>query len=113
LIMKYLILLIPTVSFAQNDSMFYDTGELMNISYYNESGIMKSRNYYYKTGEFKGTTFYDIHGVLRDGYTLNEKGDTINKSSVPLSNAQPKKDLSGIVWEKKKSGVSIYIEDKG
>src|SRR5690606_32866609 len=57
--------------------------------------------------------FYDIHGVLRDGYTLNEKGDTINKSSVPLFNAQPKKDLSGIVWEKKKSGVSIYIEDKG
>ena len=115
--MKKLLILIlaaiPTLLFAQQDSMFYDTGELMNKSFYYESGVKKSRTYFYKTGESKGESFYNEQGVLIDGYTLNTKGDTIGKSEVPLFNAQPKKDLSSIVWNKKESGVSVFIENKG
>lgn len=114
--MKKLLLLLlasPTLVFAQQDSMFYDTGELMNISFYYESGIKKSRTYFYKTGEFKGESFYDLQGVLNDSYTLSVNGDTINRSKVPLFNSQPKKDLSWIVWEKRESGISVFIESKG
>jgi hypothetical protein len=98
---------------AQQDSMFYDTGELMNVSFYRESGIKKSRSYYYKTGELKGETFYDRRGVMSDGYTLGTEGDTIGKSFVPLFNAEAKKDLSFIDWETGESGISIMIEEKG
>ncbi|NOQ72992.1 MAG: hypothetical protein GQ574_13365 [Crocinitomix sp.] len=114
--MKRLIILLlvsPTILFAQQDSTFYDTGELMNVSFYYESGIKKSISYFYKIGEFKGESFYDLQGVLNDGYTLNLSRDTINKSNIPLFNSQPKKDLSSIVWKKKKSGVSVFIESKG
>ncbi|MCZ4408173.1 FKBP-type peptidyl-prolyl cis-trans isomerase [Cryomorphaceae bacterium 1068] len=114
--MKKLILLLlasPTLLMAQQDSIFYDTGELMNVSFYREPGIKKSRSYYYKTGEFKGETFYDRRGVMNDGYTLSQNGDTIGKSFVPLFNAQAKKDLSFIAWEMDKSRISISMEEKG
>lgn len=113
--MKLLLLLLtgPIILFAQQDSMFYDTGELMNISFYHESGVKKSRVYFYKTGEFKGESFYDSQGVLNDRYILSTKGDTIDKSNVPIFNSQPKKDLSSIVWEERKSGISVCIESKG
>lgn len=115
--MKKLLLLIvftfPIILYAQKDSMYYDTGELMNISFYHDSGNMKSRTYFYKTGEFKGESFYDSLGVLNDGYTLGVNGDTIYKSEIPLFNSQPKKDLSFIVWKKRKSGIATFIEEKG
>jgi len=112
---KLLILLLasPTILVAQQDSMFYETGELMNISFYSESGIKKSRTYFYKSGEFKGESFYDLQGVLNDAYTLSVNGDTTSKSNVPLFNSQPKKDLTSIDWEKRKSEVSVFIEEKG
>ncbi|MDT8411919.1 MAG: FKBP-type peptidyl-prolyl cis-trans isomerase [Vicingaceae bacterium] len=112
---KILIILfsIPSLLFAQQDSIFYDTGELMNISYLNESGVIKSRTYFYKTGEFKGESYYDNQGVLLDGYTLNTSGDTIDKSDIPLFKKQPKMNLNDIKWKKKKSGISIFIEKKG
>jgi hypothetical protein len=112
---KLLLLLIssPILIFAQQDSMYHDTGELMNISFNSEKGIKKSRTYFYKTGESKGESFYDERGVLNDGYSLSIKGDTIGKSEVPLFNAQPKQDLSSIIWKNEKSGISFYIESKG
>lgn len=109
----FLIITIPTLSFAQQDSTFYDTGELMNILFRYDSGVEKSRTFFYKTGGFKGETFYDQQGVLLDGYTLNSEGDTINKIMVPLFRAQPAKDLSFIRWRKEKSGISVFIESKG
>lgn len=114
--MKYLFLFLlasPALLMAQQDSMFYNTGELMNVSFYHESGNKKSRSYYYKTGELKGENFYDRRGVLSDGYTLGTEGDTIGKSFVPLFNAQAKKDLSFIDWKTDESGISIMVEEKG
>ncbi len=110
----FLFLLIsPTLVIGQQDSMFYDSGELMNVGYYYESGIKKSTSFFYVSGEFKGEAFYDDHGVLVDGYTLDVAGDTIRKSQVPLFNAQSPKDLSFIGWKEKSSGVSIFQENKG
>lgn len=108
-----LLFFIPIMLFAQQDSMFYDSGALMNQTFRYKTGIVKSISYFYETGEFKGESFYDTRGVLLDGYTLNTTGDTISKSKVPEFNAQPKKDLSHIVWKERDSGISIFIEEKG
>lgn len=109
----FLLFVSPTLIIAQQDSMFYGSGELMNVGYYNESGIQESTSFFYQTGEFKGEAFYDNRGVLIDGYTLNVEGDTIRKSNIPLFNAQPAKDLSFIEWKEIASGVSTYQETKG
>lgn len=98
---------------AQQDSLYYDTGELMNISYYHDNRELKTKLYFHKDGNLSGESIYDIEGVLLNSFSLNSAGDTISRSNIPLFNAQPKTNLSHIKWKKKKSGISIYIEVKG